>query len=398
MSTKAAPLTLASDDSAGGREALGALDDRRQRMRSLGFRRLAVNGKYLGSGFTGVHRVANELVRQLANRSCELNSLFPGGSCFVVPGNVRREKQDLLAVQQGGAFRGQLWEQLDLPRLTKGDLLLNLCNLAPMASTAAITMVHDAQVFITPRSYSRGFAGWYRRVLPIVGHRHARILTVSRFAASQLVRFGIAPPDRISVIPNGVDHILAQEAQHELRYRHQLIKRKFVVALSTVQLHKNIGVLLKAFSDPALCGLRLVLVGTDDRSRFLAEGHSVPPNVCFAGKILDGELRALLEFALCVAVPSTTEGFGLPALEGMLLGCPAVVAPCGALPEIAGDAALFAAPDRPDDWVAAFCKLASDVDVWDRYSIAGRKRAAMFTWRRAGDSLMEVIRSVAAKR
>jgi glycosyltransferase involved in cell wall biosynthesis len=362
----------------------------------VGFRRLAINGKYLGAGFTGVHRVADELVRQLACRPLELAELFQGRPCFIAPRNVRRDARDCLEIERKGLFRGQLWEQVDLPRLARSDLLLSLCNLAPMASTGAITMIHDAQVFITPASYSWGFSNWYRHVLPIVGHRHARILTVSRFTATQLVRFGIAPSDRISVIPNGVDHILAKEARREILERLQLNERKFVIALATVQAHKNIGLLLKAFSDPALSELRLVLVGAEDRSRFEAEGYSVPRNVSFAGRVDDGELRALFESALCVAFPSITEGFGLPPLEGMLLGCPAVMAPCGALPEIGGNAALFASPDDPGQWVSVLSKLAIDRGTWEQYSVAGRERASLFTWRRAGESLMEVIKSVVA--
>jgi glycosyltransferase involved in cell wall biosynthesis len=358
------------------------------------FRRLSVNGKYLGAGFTGVHRVADELVGQLAARAQELAELFPDPPRFLAPRNVRRDHRHCLEIQRGGLFRGQLWEQLDLPRLARPDLLVNLCNLAPMASTAAITMIHDAQVFITPASYSWAFANWYRRILPVVGHRHARILTVSQFTATQLVRFRIAPSQRISVIPNGVDHILGHEARHDILGRLQLNEVKFVIALATTQVHKNISLLLKAFSDPALSALRLVLVGAEDRSRFVAKGYSVPANVCFAGRIDDGELRALFEAALCVAFPSTTEGFGLPPLEGMLLGCPAVMAPRGALPEIGEDAALFASPDDPREWVSAVSKLATDIATWKRYSLAGRERASGFTWRRAGEKLMEVIRSV----
>jgi glycosyltransferase involved in cell wall biosynthesis len=125
-------------------------------------------------------------------------------------------------------------------------------------------------------------------------------------------------------------------------------------------------------------------------------GHSIPQNLVFTGRIDDGELRALLEGALCVAFPSTTEGFGLPPLEGMTVGCPAVLAPCGALPEVGGEAAIFAAHDDPGQWVDAIHKLAIDPDFWERYSLAGRKRSELFTWERAGEKLVEVIRSVVA--
>lgn len=363
----------------------------------MSFRRLVINGKFLGAKPTGVHRVAEQLIHQLGVRRHELAGLFPDAPGIIAPTNVQDHPDVSFAIARGGLLRGQLWEQLDLPRLARGDLLLNLCNLGPMASSGAITLIHDAQVFITPESYSRGFATWYRTVLPVIGHRHARILAVSEFSASQLARFGVARPEQISVIPNGADHVLAYEARPEIIDRLQLGARGFVVALANVQVHKNVGLLLKAFTDPALAAIRLVLVGAATPQQFEALGHSVPPNVVFAGRIDDGEFRALLEQALCVAFPSTTEGFGLPPLEGMTVGCPAVLAPCGALPEVGGEAAIFAAPDEPGQWVSAIRKLASDPDYWQRYSRAGHKRSELFTWKRAGDTLVEVIRSVAGK-
>jgi glycosyltransferase involved in cell wall biosynthesis len=196
------------------------------------------------------------------------------------------------------------------------------------------------------------------------------------------------------VVPNGVDHLLDCASQPEILHLLALDPRKFVVGLANVQVHKNIGVLLKAFAASELGQLKLVLVGAAKREEFERVGHSVPSNVVFAGRISDGELRALLESALCVGFPSTTEGFGLPPLEGMSLGCPAVLAPCGALPEVGGDSALFAGPADPRQWVAAIRRLADDADFWASYSHAGRQRAGSFTWRRAGQKLVDVVKEV----
>ncbi|NOJ47691.1 glycosyltransferase family 4 protein [Bradyrhizobium sp. WSM 1744] len=363
---------------------------------AVSFRRLSINGKFLGAKPTGVHRVAEQLIRQLFCRRDELRDLFHEAPGIIAPRNVRDSDQSSFALERGGLVRGQLWEQLDLPRLARRDLLLNLCNLGPMASTAAITMIHDAQVFITPESYSWAFAKWYRNVLPVIGHRHVRILAVSEFSAAQLVRFGVARPEQISVISNGVDHLLAHEPLTKIVDRLQLNRRKFVVALANVQAHKNVGLLLRAFADPALAGIKLVLVGAAGAKEFEALGHSIPQGAVFTGRIEDGELRALLEAALCLAFPSTTEGFGLPPLEGMTVGCPAVLAPCGALPEVGGDAAMFAAADDPRKWVEAIGQLATDSNVWERFSLAGRERARLFSWDRAGEKLVEVIRRVVA--
>ena len=361
----------------------------------MSYRRLAINGKFLTAGPTGVHRVAEQLLRQLANHRLELAEIFEEPPRLIAPPNLRDEVQHLFDIERSGLFRGQLWEQLDLPRLSRPDLLLSLCNLGPIASRAAITMIHDAQVFITPDSYSWAFANWYRNVLPALGHRHARILTVSEFSADQLVRFGVAERENITVIPNGVDHVLAFGSRPEILSQLDLVPRQFVVGLANVQVHKNIGLLLKAFAAPALADQRLVLVGSALREQFEALGHSVPPNVIFAGQVSDEELRALLESALCVGCPSITEGFGLPPLEGMVLGCPAIMAPCGALPEVGGEGALFAAPDAPAQWVTAIRRLVDDPDHWTYYSRAGRERANYFTWKRAGERLLGVIKEIA---
>ena len=361
----------------------------------VSFRKLAINGKFLTAGPTGVHRVAEQLLRQLAIHRLELTKIFEEAPRLIAPPSLRDDGPHVFDVDRRGIFHGQLWEQLDLPRLSRSDLLLNLCNLGPIASRAAITMIHDAQVFITPDSYSRSFASFYRRVLPALGHRHAKILTVSEFSADQLVRYGVAERENIVVVANGVDHVLAYEAQPEILARLGLVAHQFVVGLANVQIHKNIGLLLKTFAAPALADLKLVLMGTAVREQFEALGHFVPKNVIFAGQISDGELRALLESALCVACPSTTEGFGLPPLEGMVLGCPAIMAPCGALIEVGAKGALFAAPDDSEQWVVAIRRLADEPDHWAFYSRAGQERASHFTWKRAGEQLLGVIKEVA---
>ncbi len=166
-----------------------------------------------------------------------------------------------------------------------------------------------------------------------------------------------------------------------------LERHGYVIALASLQAHKNIAVLLKAFARPELAGLKLVLFGGAGRADFVAAGHEVPANVVFAGRVSDGELRGLIEQALCLAFPSTTEGFGLPPLEAMLLGCPAVVAPCGAMPEVCGAAASYAQPDDVLDWTWQIANLTDNPGRRQLQSDKGRQHAAEFTWRQAAITL-----------
>lgn len=356
--------------------------------------RFIVNGKFLRAESTGVHRVATEVANAIAALITEGHPSVQGMAFDVLHTNDGAGRAETLKLPRAilGPLTGIPWEQITLPLRKGRGTLLNLCNIGPVASRDAVTMIHDAQVHLSPQSYGRGFRLWYRFVQPILGRRNRAILTVSEFSRSQIAALGICPAERIWVVHNGVDHILRVRSDPALLESLDLMIGRYVVALSTTQAHKNIAILLKAFADPALADIRLVLVGGTDADAFVASGHAIPPNVRFTGRVSDEALRGLMENALCLAFPSTTEGFGLPPLEAMTLGCPAVVAPCGALPEICGQAVLYAAPDDAQAWVSATRSLVDSPDARRALSEAGRERASQFTWRKAAISLANVLR------
>jgi len=284
-----------------------------------------------------------------------------------------------------------LWEQVQLPWTARDGLALNLCNVGPILARNAITMVHDAQVYTTPQSYSMPFRLWYRFVQPMLGRRHRLILTVSEYSKSQLVFHGIAPADKIAVIHNGVDHVLAHDRDTGILGAFGLTSGRYAVGLASLQPHKNTEVLLKAFAQPTLSNIQLALFGGVDLGAFEARFGPLPANVMLVGRVSDAQLRALLEGALCYLCPSTTEGFGLPVMEAMILGCPAIAAPCGALPEVCGDAALYAAPDDPAAWATAVAGLDANPDKKAALGTAGQRHARQFSWANAAKKLLSTL-------
>ncbi len=355
--------------------------------------RLAFNGKFLSAVPTGVHRVAEQMIvglDRMMEQEPELRARVD--AVVLAPRDVRRQLVTKhIPTHYMGPLNWQFWEQIELPLRLDGRFLVNLCNLGPVMTRSAVTMVHDAQVYLTPGSYSFAFRFFYKIAQPLIGRRHRRVLTVSNFSKEQLVHFGVASPDRIHVIHNGVDHTSATSGGSGTVPELEISDRRYVLALANLQRHKNIRVLLRAFTDPRLADKKLVLFGRADKKAFEAQGIDVPANVMFAGSVSDAQLRALMKDALCFAFPSTTEGFGLPPLEAMLLGCPAVVAPCGALPEVCGDAALIADPNDAAAWAAAFHSLSTDETLWKKYSTAGQVRARSFTWERSVKELLRVL-------
>ena len=357
-------------------------------------KRVIFNGKFLAAPPTGVQRVATQLLgafRALAGEGrvpdfllrCEL--LAPPGApepeALGWPGRTT------------GRLTGSAWEQVSLPRAAGDATIVNLCNVGPLFHPASITMIHDAQVYTNPSSYSRAFRSWYRFQQPVCGRLHRRILTVSEFSRSELVRYGIAPAEKIAVLHNGVDHFLAVTPDRSILSRTAL-ERPFCLALANTQPHKNIRLLLRAFDNPRLSGLTLALVGAADADDFARSGHRVPPNVVFLGRVSDPQLRSLYEASVALLFPSLTEGFGLPPLEAMAVGCPAVVAPEGALPETCGQAAQYADGGDPRAWIDEILRLASDEAHRQQAIERGFVQASRFTWRAAAERLLEEVARV----
>jgi glycosyltransferase involved in cell wall biosynthesis len=120
---------------------------------------------------------------------------------------------------------------------------------------------------------------------------------------------------------------------------------------------------------------------------------STPRGITLLGRVSDAALRALYENAGCFVFPSRYEGFGLPPLEGMSLGCPVAASDLPPLRESCGGAALFFDPDDPGDILASIRRLVEDPRRRRDRIRAGRERARELTWDRAAVRWLELLDS-----
>ena len=145
-----------------------------------------------------------------------------------------------------------------------------------------------------------------------------------------------------------------------------------------------------ALDDP---DMRLVVAGGSNDAVFArsADAAREDRRIVKAGRLTDGEIKALYSHARAYVFPSTYEGFGLPPIEAMTSDCPVLAARAASIPEICGPAAAYFDPLSVDAIRATLSRALED-DAWlEELRKSGRERAGMFTWHNAAISLMNEL-------
>lgn len=351
------------------------------------------NGKFYAAGLNGVHRVADRLIREIDRHLAALPEGERPVARLLLP-KSRKWTPTLTAIELVEEPKGhsQVWEQFILPGRARDGLLVNLCNLAPVLHRHKLMMLHDAQFLFPDNSYPARLRWGYRLLTPWMARTSLRVLTISEYSRQMLDLFGVSPRERTDVIANGADHMLEVAADDGLPARLGLTRGRYAVHIASPKAYKNSAVLFEAFANGAMGDIRLALVGPD-QAQLEKAGLKPPAGAVFAGRVDDAGLRALYEQALCVLMPSRTEGFGLPPVEAMTCGCPAVISPAGAMPEVCRDAVLYADVADPAGWRSQVLRLANDPALRQAKIDQGRARAAEFTWDAAGRTLLAMIQA-----
>jgi glycosyltransferase involved in cell wall biosynthesis len=348
--------------------------------------RLALNGKWLGQEMTGTQRYAREMTRHLVPHLPEPPVLHvPAGA--TVPGWLERHVE-----VRRSHLRGTAFEQLALPWAARRDLLLSLGGAAPLIARRQVVTMHDATPFRLPDTYSRTFGTWYRLMYWTVSRRAERILTVSEFSRRELSDVLGVSPDRVVVVPNGVEHSDASGAVEGL----DVGDAPFALMVGPNAPHKNIAPVARALADR---GIHVVVVGGAGAEGVFRAGEAASATggetgsgrIQRVGRVSDAAITWLYRHAAVLVFPSLYEGFGLPVVEAQRCGCPVVASNRASLPEIAGESALLVDPTDTDQLAQQVVELLADPPRLAELAIRGRANAGRFRWDASASRLAQTL-------
>ena len=250
---------------------------------------------------------------------------------------------------------------------------------------------------ITGRDYStpdfqRKFAALLREAVA----RAARVITLSEYTAGQLVKYLEAPREKIRVIPAGVDlpaDVLDGPGRATERERWVGKGNELVLSVGVIQTRKNTMNALRALQSlPA--NYRMVWAGGNghgsDAIHDFIRREGLASRVVAPGYVPADGLPALYQAASVFLFPSFEEGFGFPVLEAMSHGIPVVAANTSSLPEVGGDAALYADPNDHAQLAAQIRRAVEDVSLREKMIRSGIARAREFSWSKAAEATLSV--------
>jgi alpha-1,3-rhamnosyl/mannosyltransferase len=182
----------------------------------------------------------------------------------------------------------------------------------------------------------------------------------------------------------------------EVRRRLDLPER-FILATGTLEPRKNLPRLIQAHAALGADAPPLLLAGPSgwQLEDALAGAAERPDAVRQLGYVADSDLAALYRLCTVFAYPSLYEGFGLPLLEAMACGAACLTSDVSSLPEVGGDAVVYADPLSVDSIRSALERLLSSEDERRRLGMAAVRRAREFSWERTSRETLDFLERAA---
>ena len=360
--------------------------------------RIVIVGWHVKDSNVGLGRYTRNLIESLGrvDRRNEYEVLLPVESeSFPSFSNVRYH------VCRIPGFKRRVWEQV-APCLVKNHDLVHLPYDSCLAHNRAklVVTIHDVKPLLFPKGkkpYSIREAIKHL-LIPDPLSKIDHIITVSECSKNDIVERLKIANDRVTVIPQGVEHEIFCPASSRLEDTSRVTP--YILSVAGADPTKNLRSLILAYSRLPVDMQRshqLILVGDlehQGKLHQLIEQNGIRRQTICTGIIPDERLIHLYQNASLFVFPSLYEGFGLPVLEAMACGCPVLCSNTSSLPEVVGDAAMMVSPLDIPALESAMRKILTDSVLQKRMRLEGRTRSQQYSWDRTALQTVELYERV----
>jgi glycosyltransferase involved in cell wall biosynthesis len=228
---------------------------------------------------------------------------------------------------------------------------------------------------------------YYQALVKPAARRAYKVLTISEYSKQCIIEWSGLTENHIINVGCGISsHLTPQGEKHNPGYPY------FLHVGNTTKPHKNVARLLQAFAAAKIDNeIRLILTGSNNSELSeIIKNLSLEKRIIFSGTIEDSALPAYYRGALALLFPSLYEGFGLPPLEAMACGTPALTSKTSSLPEVTGDAAILVCPTEIDAIADGIEKILIE-DTRQSLIIKGLKQASLFSWDKTAAKVQTIL-------
>lgn len=357
--------------------------------------RIGFDAKRAAQNATGLGNYSRFVIRILKNHFPEDEQVL------YVPNPKKTQHLDKAASNTEPRFPQGIWQRLrsiwrvwgvtsDLKR-DRIDLYHGLSNELPLnirkAGCRSVVTIHDLIFLHYPKYYHLIDRKIYDFKFRLACRNADRVIAVSEFTKREIMKYYGTPEAKIDVVYQGCDPAFAAPVSKEklddvaLRYS---LPRQFILYVGSIEERKNLMLVAKAIaSRPSAFRHKIVAVGKRtpyvDEIRQYLEANGIADRILFFHKVPFADLPSFYRLADAFVYPSRIEGFGIPMLEAISSGLPAIGCTGSCLEEAGGPHCIYVDPDDVQAMSAALCRVVSDKELRETMIREGYKYARNFT-------------------